>query len=314
MRLNKLRSYCGTILLLIFFFVGYQFAKSEIETAKVENLIGIEVFIRLVNGDTFTCEIKDIESKDNLLMALTVVTKVGRTKVFASEIAEITPLSELNRHSHRIYFLPTAEPISKNHFIGNYELLFFYAGVGITDYFSFMAGRSIIPGSPSEFQITNLNAKATVYRRFWETMPGNMSVALGINHAMLNSANKLTHLYTSLTFVTEKSVFTGSVYAKLGEKDAYNFRISNGVDFDTYPFIYEDGAFGIAIGLDTRFASMKDVHVIAELWNDHIAEPTNTGVLLGVRIGNTKVSADFGLAFFTSPFLLPFTSFVWTPF
>jgi hypothetical protein len=50
------------------------------------------------------------------------------------------------------------------------------------------------------------------------------------------------------------------------------------------------------------------------LWNSDITKPSNSGILLGFRIGNSNVSADFGLAIFTTPYFIPFTSFVWTPF
>jgi hypothetical protein len=90
--------------------------------------------------------------------------------------------------------------------------------------------------------------------------------------------------------------------------------MSNGNEIAMYPFVYEDGSFGLALGVDTHLSAWKDVRIIGELWNSNISKPTDTGVLLGVRLGNTKFSADFGLALFTSPFLLPFTSFSWTPF
>lgn len=311
----KSTKYLINYLLIIFIIISSSInIFAEYTLQEVEPLLKQEVVIRLSNGDILTCEIKDIDSKEDNLLGLTVTTKIGKTTIYANEIIEIIPINKLNRQSHRIYFLPTAEPISKNHFIGNFELLFFYAGIGITDYFSITAGRSVIPGTPGEYQISLLNAKATVYKQYWESAPGHMSVAVGVNQAWLNSDNRLTHAYSSLSFTTEKSIYTGSVYAKLSGGDLYEFKLSNGINLDNYPFVYEDGAFGIALGLDTKFSTMKDVHVIAELWNSNISQPTNTGVLLGVRIGNSKVSADFGLAFFTSPYLLPFTSFTWTPF
>jgi hypothetical protein len=58
---------------------------------------------------------------------------------------------------------------------------------------------------------------------------------------------------------------------------------------------------------------MNDVHVICELWNPDIAKPMNSGALLGLRIANTHVAADFGLSVWTAPAIAPFVSFVWTP-
>ncbi|OGU56362.1 MAG: hypothetical protein A2X64_10985 [Ignavibacteria bacterium GWF2_33_9] len=298
------------ILLLTHFSVLF----ADINVSEVENYLEQEIYLRLTNGDNFTCVLKEAQMENDSLFYITIQTKIGKTKVYSNEIAELIPQQSLNRQSNRIYLLPTAEPISNNHFISNYEVLFFYGGIGITDYVSITAGRSLIPNTPGEYQISELNAKATVYRQYWESMVGDMSIAVGANQIWLNSYNQLTHLYSALTFRTAKSVFTGAVFTKLGAKDVYDFKMSNGFDIASYPFVYENGDFGLALGLDTRLSQWKDIRIIGELWNSSIAQPSNTGVLLGVRLANTKFSADFGLAFFTSPILLPFTSFAWTPF
>jgi hypothetical protein len=36
--------------------------------------------------------------------------------------------------------------------------------------------------------------------------------------------------------------------------------------------------------------------------------------MLGLRVSNTAVSADFGMAFFTAPAIAPYFGFSWTPF
>ena len=85
-------------------------------------------------------------------------------------------------------------------------------------------------------------------------------------------------------------------------------------DDNTINMKYENGNVGIALGLDTRIGSSRTLHFIGELWNSNITKPTNTAVLLGLRLAGQSVSADFGLAFFTQPFAAPFMSFVFTPF
>lgn len=297
-------------ILLIMLILGHFTLKSEITEDYLNELKNNEVVIRLFNGDIFTCIVKDLEYESGTLNAISVQTQIGKTKVFLKEIAEILPSSQYNKNSHRIYLLPTAEPIGKNHFIGNFELLMLYGGFGISDLVSVTAGRSIIPSIRSDEQISLINAKISFYRQYWESMEGHMSLAIGYNYALLNSFNKISHIYGTATFVGAKSIFTASVYSKIGSDDIYEVHFKD----NYYVFPFENGSFGIALGVDTKFAAMKDIHFIGELWNSNITKPTNTGVLLGFRVGGTKLSADFGFAVFTSPLFLPFTSFVWTPF
>lgn len=297
----------GVVFLFIFSVDGYS---NDIEPKLMDKYKFTQVIIRLNNGDVFSCEILNYEVEDGIVSKIEVATSIGKTKIFAEEIAEIMHYQDYNRHSHRIYILPTAEPISKNHFVGNFEILFFYLGFGISDYVSITAGRSVIPTIRSQEQISVLNAKATVYQQYWESMEGNMSIAIGYNHALVNSSNTISHLYSAVSFRGAKSILTASVFSKIGRNDYYDARFGD----NFLPFTYENGSFGFAIGLDTRFSSTRDVHFIGELWNSNITKPSSTGLLLGFRIGNTKVAADFGIAVFGAPYFLPFTSFTWTPF
>lgn len=283
---------------------------NDIDSELIDKYKFTQVIIRLNNGDIFSCEIQNYELEDGKISKIEVVTAIGKTKIFADEIAEIMHYQDYNRHSHRIYILPTAEPISDNHFVGNFEIMFFYLGFGISDYVSITAGRSVIPSIRSQEQISVVNAKATLFQQYWESMEGNMSIAIGYNHALVNSNNTISHAYSAVSFRGAKSILTASVFAKIGSKDYHEARF--GENF--FPFAFENGSFGFALGLDTRFSSTKDVHFIGELWNSNITKPGSSGLLLGFRIGNTKVAADFGIAVFGSPYFVPFTSFAWTPF
>jgi hypothetical protein len=297
------------IILFILFLTNITL-KSEITEDYLSELKNSEVVVRLINGDIFTCTIKDFEYENGIMNSISVQTQIGKTKIYIKELVEILPTNKYNKNSHRIYLLPTAEPIGSNHFIGNFELLMLYGGFGISDIVSVTAGRSIIPSIRSDEQISLINAKVSFYRQYWESMEGHMTLALGYNYLLLNSFNKISHIYGAATFVGAKSIFTASIYSKIGSNDYYEVNFKD----NYFAFPFEDGSFGIALGIDTKFSAMKDVHFISELWNSNITKPTNTGVLLGFRIGGTKLSADFGLAVFTSPLFLPFTSFVWTPF
>ena len=307
---NKNVKLVNFYLILVIFIISSNYLLSKSFIEKIENLKFKEVIIRLDNGDVFSCELLDYSMQNDSIVKLEVQTKIGKTTIFSNEILDIMHYQDYNRHSHRIFLLPTAEPIAQNSFIGNWELLFFYLGVGFNDYVSITAGRSFIPAVRYEDQISIINAKATVFSQKWEDMPGNMSVAIGYNYALINEKNKISNIYSALTFRTAKSVLTASVFTKLGSDDFYEVRLENNLT----SFAYENGSFGFAFGLDTRFSTTKDIHFIGEFWNSNITKPSNSGVLVGFRLGNTKLSADFGIAVFSSPVFLPFTSFVWTPF
>lgn len=297
-----------TLIILYIFPVNVQ--AKEYDSQFLEKYKFTQVIIRLNNGDIFSCEIVNYEFEDGRINKIEVSTAIGKTKIFTDEIAEIMHYQDFNRHSHRIYILPTAEPISDNHFISNYEILFFYVGFGISDYLSITAGRSVIPLVRGQDQISVINTKATLYQQYWESMEGNMSIALGYNHAWVNSSNTISHAYSVVSFRGAKSILSASVFAKIGSKDYYEARFAE----NFLPFTFENGSFGFALGLDTRFSSTRDIHFIGELWNSNITKPGSSGLLLGFRIGNTKIAADFGIAVFGAPYFVPFTSFAWTPF
>ncbi len=266
--------------------------------------------VRLTNGDILTGVVADEINDDKKGHGIKLRTTIGATVIYESEVAEILEAEESYRHGHRAWILPTAEPIGSNHFIGLWELGFVYGGFGISDIGSVTLGRSFVPGIRSDEQISVINAKATVYRMNWETMEGGMDVAVGGNLGFINSGNRLEHIYGLATFRGAKSRITGGIFYKAGSSDAYRLRFNN----EAINMFYSDGSFGIALGLDTRLSARHDMHVIGELWNSDVTKPTNTGVMLGIRLANTSVSADFGLAFFTQPFVAPFVSFAWTPF
>lgn len=308
-KISKLPSILGFQVILLFF-ISFNKLLATLTKEFIDNNKHKPVVIRLNNGDVISCEITGYEFSNNEIGFLEVSTEIGKTKIYPSEIAEIIHYLDYNRHSHRIYILPTAEPIGDNHFVGNYEILFFYAGAGIGNLFSITAGRSILPTVLSEHQISIFNIKATLYQQYWETMEGNMSVAVGYNYAMVNNTNVISHPYGTISFRGAKSILTASVFTKIGNKDYYEARFGD----NFLPFAYENGSFGFALGLTTRFASTRDIYFIGELWNSNITKPGNSALLLGFRIGNTKLAADFGISVFGAPYFVPFTNFIWTLF
>lgn len=275
------------------------------------NLEYNKVYIfKLKNGDLITGLVLNEVEVDEYGKGVSVETQLGEAVIFYNQIEEHYLEEDYYRHGHRIYFMPTAEPIGDDHFIGNYELLFLQGGFGILDRISVTAGRSIIPTIASKEQITNMNLKFTVLKEEFESMEGNLQLALGSNLAFVNHDNRFIHAYTVATFKRKKSRISLALFSKLGSSDLYQTNFQENI----FDINYADGSVGLSIGLDTKFTHWHGVHFIGELWNSNVAKPQNTGVLLGFRIANTEFGADFGLAFFTAPAVAPFFSFVWTPF
>lgn len=268
-----------------------------------------EYVFRLTNGDIITGVAIDREEDEKGIM-LKIKTLLGTTVIYDDEIIEIRSLKKYYRHNHRVYLLPTALPIEDNHFIGNYELGLFYGGFGISDFLSVTAGRSILPVALPDQQLSLANIKTSFHGIRFEDIPADIYFAVGGNLAFVNDNNRLIHFYTNATYIGDKSSVTAAIFYKAGSQDFALVRFKN----EYLEMNYPDGSFGMAFGLDTKFSNRNDLHFIGEIWNSNINKPTNSMILLGLRLAGTKFSADFGLAFFTEPFAVPFVSFVWTPF
>ncbi len=300
------------VFLVVFFFLLFAAVAAPVSLDDIRPNADIRYYVRLAGGDILTGPIVEVFDDEREGPAIKVKTAIGTATVYASQIEELTPLEKAYPHSHRVFIMPTAEPISNNHFIGLYELLFLYGGAGIADIVSVTAGRSVVPSVPASEQVSVLNLKATVYREEQQDMPGHISFALGANFAWLNDRNRLINLYGVGTFTGARARITGALFYKAAGEDVVTARAGT---IGSTDINYARGAVGVGVGLDTRLTNGRyDLHVLAELWNHDVGRPSNTAVLLGLRLWNTDFSADFGIAFFTAPAIAPVANFVWTPF
>lgn len=266
--------------------------------------------VLLTNGDILTGYVIEFTRNPEEGDGIKFDTELGTALIYESQIESIRLKEESNRHNHRVFLLPTANSIGSNHFIGAFELLFFYAGFGIADILSVTGGRTIIPQINSDEQLTVLNAKATLLSEEFSKINRKLSLAVGGNLSYINDRNRLIHYYAVGSFELNRTSLHAAIFYKGGSRNIYDLYFGE----NTLEMRYADGAFGLGLGVDTRIPDTHGVYFIGELWNSNIQEPTHTGVLLGIRLCNDTFSADFGLSFFTSPFVAPFTSFVWTPF
>ncbi|PKL86259.1 MAG: hypothetical protein CVV22_03620 [Ignavibacteriae bacterium HGW-Ignavibacteriae-1] len=283
---------------------------SELYANQISSPDSLEYVVRLKNGDMLTGLIIDVLDESENGGGIQLKTLLGSPVIYYKEIAEIYPKVTADRTKNRIFIMPTGDAIGRDHFIANYELGLFYAGFGVMDIFSFTVGRSFLPTVQSHDQISIINAKATVVRMFWENAPGGMSIALGGNLTFVNNRNNLNHVYTSINFTGERTDINGIIFLKTGNQDFYTARFGR----ELIDFLYEDGSFGIGVGIKTKFSRRHGLYFIGELWNINISSVTNTAIMAGVRMQNSSFSADFGLAVFSVPYIFPVASFAWTPF
>ena len=291
--------------------------------------VGDLVRARLTNGDALTGKVLEVISRAQLRKelgregaegdsqkagvgeAVRLETSLGVVTILAEELVEITPLERWYRHNHRMYIMPSAEPIGGNAFIGLWELLFAYAGVGISDYVSITAGRSLIPFIFPHEQATLVNLKITPFRAVIDESGSQLFTCIGGNLALLNDANPFAHVFAGATFKGSRTSFTGHLFYKVNEPGLYEIRAGNQPAFAA---AYSRGTIGLGLGLDSRFSDRHDVRFIGELWNADVLRPSNSALLLGLRLCNTALSMDFGVALVTQPLAIPFVSFAWTPF
>lgn len=267
--------------------------------------------VRLNNGDILSGTIVRFVSDSVEGEGLRLRTAVGTAAVYTSQIAEIVALEAAYRHSHRLFLMPAADPIGRNHFAGLFELAFLYAGFGIGPA-SVTLGRSVIPGLTANEQLSTVNAKITVARVPNETMPGGFAAAAGVNIAWANDRNQILHPYIAATFTLTRTRVTGSLFFKTGA--AGDFFTVSAARYGEAAVRYPNGSIGLAIGLDTRFSERHDLHFVGEFWNADLTSPRKSAAFLGLRLCNSAVSADFGVAVFAVPVLAPYFGFAWTPF
>lgn len=287
------------------------FGEEPITVFKETKIIDTKkYYIRLTNGDILTGEIVEIFIDEKEGEAIKMKTAIGTATIYGKQVAAIRLLEESYRQSHRIFLMPTAEPIGNNHFIGAFEGVFLYAGAG-WEWLSVTAGRTFVPTISGTEQFSLFTTKATVYKSENETMPGGMSIAIGGSLAFLNARNQIQNIFANATFTMTKTRLTGLLFYKAGNESFFNATAGT---IGNVNVKYPNGAIGLGLGLDSKLTEWNDLHVIAEFWNNDVQVPFNSAALLGIRVGNTALSADFGIIAFTAPAFVPFISFAWTPF
>jgi hypothetical protein len=289
-----------------------------------------EYVFRLVNGDIVSGPIIDIEawdlflrpgtdsmylkkrSKQSFGFDVTVDALTGKLKLDSRNIAYFERRYEAYRHRHRGYIIPNAQPIGDDAFIGLWEIGFLYAGGGVGP-LSITAGRSFVPGIPARDQLSLVNVKATVAEADNGLVEsGKQYYALGFNGAWLNDKNFIGHAYVNATFTGARAAATTTFFTKVAGPELMQVNLGTLVNAFNLPLA--NGAFGVAISIDTRFPDFHDLHAVMELANADITRPGNTLLYLGVRTALSSVGMDFGITLAPGPTVIPAVAFAWTPF
>jgi hypothetical protein len=293
----------------------HQLRSQEVKNLKLEDLplhSPMKYYFRLENGDIISGQIFDYFIDKENGPAVRVQTEIGKATLYEYQISEILPLGSVNKHSHRSLLMPTAKPISDNHYAALYELIFPTIGIGITDYVSIIGMRSIIPGIFPNEQISLINGKITFLNaKLQSTSDNTLSMAFGLNSLWVNTINNINHVYFVTTYETYKLRMSALLMLKLGSPDVYQFTFS---PYTAGSLFLNRNSPGAGITTDIKFNDTHDLYTIGELWMHSFQGGQNLNVLAGIRMADTRVSADLGFLFTTAPALIPIVAFTWTPF
>lgn len=305
-----------SLLLLLMVVISFtQLLAQEETTLHLEELplhSKMFYYFRLKNGDILSGRIYDyIVDKENG-PGIVVQTEIGKATLYEYQISEIKPLGSLNKHTHRSSLLPTAEPIGDNHYFGLYELIVPAVGFGITDYFSFIAARSIIPGIFPNEQISLLNGKVTILNEKMTSIKDNtVSMAFGWNSLWLNTINNINHAYFVTTYESYSLRASALLMLKIGGPDSYVATFSPYAAFNVFA---QRNSAGAGFTTDIKFNDTHDLYAFGEVWMNSFQGGNSTNILAGIRMADTRISADIGFLFTTAPGLVPIAIFSWTPF
>lgn len=259
--------------------------------------------VQMKSGDSFRGNL--VAHSDT---TVTVVTEFGRVTVDKGLVEQFIPLEGPYRRRPLHFLMPTASPAGPGVFLSNYELGFYYAGFGLGYGATISAGATLVPGIPLKHQLYHAGAKFTLERN------ADYELALGAAYTFMTTDFPYGHLYAVATFPTGTARYSAMLMYRATGDDVARIRIApfNSVDTTDLTVFYE-AAVGAAFGFDAPAFGRDDMMWVGEIWNNDVSKPQNTVSMLAIRVMNETLSADFGLALFTAPFVAPVFSFTWRP-
>lgn len=254
--------------------------------------------VQMESGDSFRGNLVDYTDS-----TLTVVTEFGRVTLAKRLISRFVPVKGPYLNPSHHFLMPTAAANGPGGFISDYELGFIYGGVGLGSGATITAGMTIIPGIALKSQFYHAGAKFTVTRN------DEFEVAIGAAYTFFTTDYPYAHVYGVGTFPIGTGRYSVMVFAKVSGSDvapiAFQF-----FQTDTTRFtIFYTGSLGAGFGFDAPAFGRDNLRWVGEIWNNDVQRPQNTVSMLGIRLLSERVSADFGLALSTAPFIVPITRF-----
>lgn len=260
----------------------------------------LRYIVQMKSGDSFRGNL--VGHTDS---TVTVRTEFGRVTVAKELVEQFIPLDGPYRRRPLHFLMPSASPSGPGVFLSNYELGFWYGGVGLGNGATITAGATLVPGIPLKHQLYHAGAKITVERS------PEYELAVGATYTWITTDHPYAHIYGVGTFPAGTARYSAMIIYKATGEDIARIAIAPfGGDTTDFNLFYE-GAIGAAFGFDAPAFGRDDMMWVGEIWNNDITKPQNTVSLLGIRVMNETLSADFGIALFTAPFVAPVFAFTW---
>jgi hypothetical protein len=272
-------------------------------SAVAQERDSLHYIVQMKSGDSFRGNL--VAHTDT---TVTIVTEFGRVSIDKRLVASFIPLDGPYRRRAHHFLMPSASPNGPGGFISNYELGFYYAGFGLGNGATITAGATIVPGIPLKHQLYHAGAKFTIERS------EEYELALGAAYTFLTTDHPYGHVYAVGTFPAGTARYSAMIMYRATGDDVARLRIAPFGSTDTTDItVFYDGAVGAAFGFDGPAFGRDDMMWVGEIWNNDITKPQNTVSMVGIRLMNETLSADFGIALFTAPFVAPVFSFTWRP-
>ena len=236
---------------------------------------------------------------------LTIKTEFGNVTVPKRLIKEFIAVEGQYKHRPFHFLMPTASPNGPGFFVSNYELGFLYAGFGLGNGATISGGATLVPTVSLKSQLYHVNAKITIERS------KEMELALGGTYSWFTTDFAYSHVYGVGTFPLGTGRYSAMVFYKVAGEDQAPLQIL-GPGNDTTRFtLYYQGALGAGFGFDTPAFGRDDMFWVGEIVNNDLTRPQNTVSMIAMRLTNEHLSADFGLALFTQPTIVPVVNFTY---
>jgi hypothetical protein len=272
-------------------------------TATAQERDSLRYIVQMRTGDSFRGNL--VGHSDT---TVTVSTEFGRVTLDKRLVEQFIPLDGPYRRRAHHFLMPTASPSGPGGFISNYELGFYYGGFGLGYGATITAGATLVPGIPLKHQLFHAGAKFTLERN------ADYELALGAAYTFFTTDYPYGHIYGVATFPTGTARYSAMILYRATGDDVARIRIAPFASSDTTDItMFYEAAVGAAFGFDAPAFGRDDMMWVGEIWNNDVSKPQNTVSMLGIRVMNETLSADFGLALFTAPFIAPVFSFTWRP-